>query len=136
MIPTMVEQGSGEGIPPAPAGGEDPASGATTDDVTVTGSIVSADTGQPIGGAWFIVLKPGVPVAEFLSGNQEAVYSFATSGASGQFQLKNPVARDQGYGVLVIARGYLNMNENNKVLATADSPAVVTLPPIQMAVQR
>ena len=125
----MVEMGLGDGIPEA-------SNEAGEDDVTVTGSIVSADTGQPIGGAWFIVLKPGVPVADFLNGNQEAVYSFATSGANGQFQLPNPVVRGQGYGVLVIARGFLNMSEENKVLASADGPAVVTLPPIQMAVQR
>jgi hypothetical protein len=77
-----------------------------------------------------------VPVSDFLGGNQEAVYSFATSSANGQFQLTNPIVRGQGYGVLVIARGFLNMSEDNKVLAAADAPAVVTLPPIQMAVQR
>jgi S1-C subfamily serine protease len=126
----LLEMGEGEGIP-------EPVEGTNTEgDVTITGSIVSADTGQPIGGAWFIVLKPGVPVQEFLDGNQEAVYSFVTSGANGEFQLKSPVVRDQAYGVLVIARGYLNMSEDNRVLATADSPAVVTLPPIEMGVQR
>ncbi len=125
----MVDMGLGDGIPEAP-------SATSADDVTVTGTIVSADTGQPIGGAWFIVLKPEVPVSDFLGGNQEAVYSFATSSANGQFQLTNPIVRGQGYGVLVIARGFLNMSEDNKVLAAADAPAVVTLPPIQMAVQR
>jgi S1-C subfamily serine protease len=141
----LVETGNGEGIPPPPTvGGQTPEEPAAPnapdapaeDEVTVTGSIISADTGQPIAGAWFMVLKPGVPVEDFLAGNQEAVFSFSTTNANGEFQLRNPVVRDQGYGVLVIARGFMNMNEDNKVLATADSPAVVTLPPIEMAAQR
>lgn len=140
----LLETGTGEGVPPPPsASGQTPEEPGTDTpdepgegDVTVRGSIISADTGEPIAGAWFIVLKPGVPVEEFLAGNQEAVFSFSTTNANGEFQLRSPVVRDQGYGVLVIARGFLNMNEDNKVLATADSPAVVTLAPIEMAAQR
>jgi V8-like Glu-specific endopeptidase len=106
------------------------------DAVTVTGSVVSADTGQPVAGAWFIVLQPGVPVADYLNGQQDVVYTFATSGADGGFQLKKPVTRGEAYGVAVIARGYDNMSEDGRVLAAPDAGAVVTLPPVQMAVQR
>lgn len=131
---TLLEIGTGEGIPPL-AGTDAPPTDAPAD-VTVTGSVVSADSGQPVPGAWFIVLDPGVPVADYLAGRQDAVYSFATSGADGAFQLKKPVARGQAYGVVVIARGYRNTSEDNRVLAAADAPAVVTLPPIHLAVQR
>jgi hypothetical protein len=135
---TAIGHGDGlpEGIAPvteAPAP-ESPA--AATDGVTVTGSIVSADTGQPVPGAWFIVIEPGVPVSNYLNGQQDAVYTFATSSADGTFQLKKPIARGEAYGVAVIARGFGNMSEDGRVLAPADAAAVVTLPPVQMALQR
>jgi hypothetical protein len=71
-----------------------------------------------------------------MNGRQEVVYTFATSGADGGFQLKKPVARGQAYGVVVIARDFLNMSQDGQVLAAADAPPVVTLDPIRMAVQR
>jgi hypothetical protein len=82
------------------------------------------------------VLEPGVPVADYENGQQDAVYTFATSGADGRFQLKKPVVRGEAYSVVVIARGYDNTSEDGRVLAAPDAPAVVTLPPVQMAVQR
>ncbi len=134
----LPDIGLGEGMPEMGAPGTDtPGSGEpATDAVTVTGAVVSADTGQPVVGAWFIVLEPGVPVADYENGQQDAVYTFATSGADGRFQLKKPVVRGEAYGVVVIARGYDNTSEDGRVLAAPDAPAVVTLPPVQMAVQR
>jgi hypothetical protein len=134
----LPDIGLGEGMPEMGAPGTDtPGSGEpATDAVTVTGAVVSADTGQPVAGAWFIVLEPGVPVADYENGQQDAVYTFATSGADGRFQLKKPVVRGEAYGVVVIARGYDNTSEDGRVLAAPDAPAVVTLPPVQMAVQR
>jgi hypothetical protein len=136
----LTEIGNGDGLPegtsPAtePTAPEDPA--ATTDGVTITGSIVSADTGQPVPGAWFIVIEPGVPVSDYLNGQQDAVYTFATSNADGTFQLKKPIVRGEAYGVAVIARGFSSMSEDGRVLAPADAPAVVSLEPVQMALQR
>jgi hypothetical protein len=137
----LPDIGLGEGMPEMSAPGADtPGSGgpatAVANAVTVTGAVVSADTGQPVAGAWFIVLEPGVPVADYENGRQDAVYTFATSGADGRFQLKKPIVRGEAYGVVVIARGYDNTSEDGRVLAAPDAPAVVALPPVQMAVQR
>lgn len=134
---TAVGQGDGlpDGVSPI-RGDPAPAEAATGDAVTVTGSVVSADTGQPVPGAWFIVIEPGIPVTNYLNGQQDAVYTFATSAADGTFQLKKPIVRGEAYGVAVIARGFGNMSEDGRVLAPVDAPAVVTLPPVQMAVQR
>ena len=126
----LLAAGQGEGVP-------EPPGAATTDaEAVITGSVVAADTGQAVGGAWVIVLKPGVPVADFLDGNQEAVLSFATSRADGSFQLPEPVVRGERYGLLVIARGFVTSGQDNVVLAAADAPAVVTLAPIQLTIQR
>jgi hypothetical protein len=136
----LTNIGLGEGLPEGltaatePTVQDDPVS--PSDGVTVTGSIVSADTGQPVPGAWFIVIEPGIPVGNYLNGQQDAVYTFATSSADGTFQLKKPIVRGESYGVAVIARGFSNMSEDGRVLAAADAPAVVTLPPVQMAIQR
>lgn len=129
---TLQRIGTGDGIPPL---GEDAPVDAPAD-VALAGSVVSADSGQPVPGAWFIVLKPGTPVADYLDGKQDAVHSFATTGADGRFQLREPIARGQAYGVVVVARGYRNASEDNRVLAPDDAPAVVTLPPVELAVQR
>lgn len=129
---TLRRIGTGEGIPPL---GEDAPAGAPAD-VTLSGSVVSADSGKPVAGAWFIVLKSGVPVADYLDGRQDAVHSFATTGADGTFQLREPVARGEAYGVVVVARGYRNASEDNRVLAPAEAPTVVTLQPVELAAQR
>jgi hypothetical protein len=136
----LTDIGQGEGMPDGISPvtevppSEEPVT--TSDAVTVTGSIVSADTGQPVPGAWFIVIEPGIPVSNYLNGQQDAVYTFATSSADGTFQLKKPIIRGEAYGVAVIARGFGNMSEDGRVLAPAGAPAVVTLLPVQMAVQR
>jgi hypothetical protein len=128
----LSDVGLGDGMPDLTV----PDTAAAVDGVTLTGTVVSADTGQPVGGAWFIVLEPGIPVADYENGRQDAVYTFATSGADGSFQLKKPVTRGEAYGIMVIARGYVNTREDGRVLAPADAPAVMTLPPVQMVVQR
>ncbi len=129
---TLQRIGDGEGIPLL---GDAPAADAPAN-VSLAGSVVSADSGEPVPGAWFIVLKPGTAVADYLNGQQDVVHSFATTGADGTFQLREPIAREQAYGVVVVARGYRNASEDNRVLAPDDAPAVVTLPPVELAVQR
>ncbi len=129
---TLQRIGTGDGIPPL---GEAAEAGAAAE-VALRGSVVSADSGEPVSGAWFIVLKPGVPVTDYLDGRQDAVHAFATTGADGAFQIREPIARGQAYGVVVVARGYRNTSEDNRVLAPDDAPAVLTLPPIELAVQR
>jgi hypothetical protein len=113
--------------PPAPTG----------QSATVTGSLVSADTGQPIAGGFFLVLQPGVRVTDYkAAGSARDVFSWAVSEDDGTFQLPDPVQRDQGYGVLVFADGYEDLAKDDKILATADDPATVSLPAIPMPVRR
>jgi S1-C subfamily serine protease len=134
----LQDVGLGDGLP-APEQPDTPSSGpnaATADEVILTGSIVSADSDQRIPGAWFIVLEPGVRTEDYLNGQQDVVYSFASSGSDGTFQLRKPVTRGQAYGVVVIARGFTTINDDDQVLAGADAPVVASLPPVRMATQR
>jgi hypothetical protein len=38
--------------------------------------------------------------------------------------------------VVVIARGFTTINDDDQVLAGADAPVVASLPPVRMATQR
>jgi hypothetical protein len=117
--------------PPINLGPPDPprAGGETA---IVTGVLVSADTGEPIADGFFIVLEPGVAVADYRAGRSDAVFAFATSDAAGAFQLPKPVRRGEGYGVIVTAPGFIDLAKDAKILAAADDPAIVALPPIRM----
>jgi hypothetical protein len=127
----LTRTGQGSPAPPDPVDPPAPprAGGETA---VVAGVLVSADTGGPIADGFFIVLEPGVRVADYRAGRSDAVFTFATSGADGTFQLPKPVQRGERYGVLITAPGFSDLAKDDKVLATADDPAVVNLAPIRM----
>ena len=78
----------------------------TPGSVTVTGRVINADTGKPIAGALFVVLKIGVDVsAWFSSPDQTQVASSATTGADGTYSTAPPIAPGV-YPYVVAAQGY------------------------------
>ncbi|HEY7035975.1 MAG TPA: serine protease [Thermomicrobiales bacterium] len=103
----------------------------------IIGTLVSADTGDPIPRAQVVVLQPGVSVKDWRRGNvgNEAIYSFTVTDARGNFQLPDPVQRNVGYGIWLQAKGYEELFKDDKILATDDDPAIVDLGTIQMPVQ-
>lgn len=111
-----------------------PAAEATTEAaaVVVAGSLRSADSDDPIAGGLVVVLAPGVGVADYKAGRRGAVYDVALSGQDGSFLLERPVARGEAYGLLALADGYHEVALDGQVLATADAPAVVALPPLRL----
>jgi hypothetical protein len=104
------------------------------DRVTVTGTMVSADTGAPIQGGHIIILNPGVSPTGYAEdpSNPDAVFADGESGVNGRFQAAPPVVRGQSYGVIVIARGYLGKVAENRQFAGPDDPDVVDLGEIRM----
>jgi hypothetical protein len=104
------------------------------DRVTVTGTMVSADTGAPIEGGHIIILNPGVSPTGYAEdpSNPDAVYADGESDVNGRFQAAPPVVRGQSYGVIVIARGYLGKVAENRQFAGPDDPDVVDLGEIRM----
>ena len=110
--------------------GDDSAS----DAVTVTGTLVSADTGDPIEGGHIIILNPGISPTGYAEdpSNPDAVFADGESDVNGRFQAAPPVIREQSYGVIVIARGYLGKVAESRQFAGPDDPDVVDLGEIRM----
>jgi hypothetical protein len=104
------------------------------DAVTVTGTLVSADTGEPIEGRHIFILNPGVSPTGYAENpsNPDAVYADGESDVNGRFQAAPAVIREQSYGVIVVARGYLGKVAENRQFAGPGDPAVVDLGEIRM----
>jgi hypothetical protein len=104
------------------------------DGVTVTGTLVSADTGAPIPGGRVIILNPGISPTGYADDPSipDAVFADAESDLNGRFQAAPPVRRQQSYGVIVIARGYLGKVAENKQFAGPEDPDVVDLGEIRL----
>jgi hypothetical protein len=104
------------------------------DGVVITGRVVSADTGDPIEGAFVLVFQPGVNVKEALDRQDPAdVYAYGQSDSRGEFILNIPVVRNQGYGVVVYAPGYSTIGGDDVVLATDADPATKNIGDLELA---
>jgi S1-C subfamily serine protease len=94
------------------------------DGVVITGRIVSADTGDPVPGAYVLVFHPGVTVEQAIDEQDPAnTYAWDQTDNRGDYILNNPIVRNQGYGVLVYADGYAPISGDDIVLATDADPA-------------
>ena len=102
--------------------------------VIVTGTLVSADTGDPIAGGHIIILHPGISPTGYAEdpSNPESVFADGESDPNGRFQAAPPVLRNQSYGVIVIAPGYLGKVAEDKQFAGPDDPDVIDLGQIRM----
>ena len=100
----------------------------------MTGTLVSADTGDPIAGGHIIILNPGISPTGYAGNpsNPDAVFADGESDLNGRFQVSPPVLRGQSYGVIVVARGFLGKVAENKQFAGPDDPDVVDLGEIRM----
>jgi len=98
------------------------------DGVTVSGTIVSADTGRGIEGALFVVLQPDVTVEEFLEDLlEEQTFAYAETDRDGRFVLRRPIPRGERFGVLVGAEGYTAQWENGWLYFDEGDPDQVDL---------
>ncbi|MGC8959005.1 MAG: trypsin-like peptidase domain-containing protein [Chloroflexia bacterium] len=80
--------------------------------VEIYGRITDADTGRGIPGAVFVVLQPGITVAEF-QGTMEEVYSYGEADRQGNYQLSEPLVRGESYSLIIWAQGYNPIAEDD-----------------------
>lgn len=80
--------------------------------VEVYGRISDADTGKGIQGAIFLVLKPGLSIAEFTWSDDE-VYTYAETDRYGEYRLALPLLRGETYSMIVAASGYSAIMEDD-----------------------
>lgn len=99
-----ITAGDGSGTSPEITVGG--AAAAATDQVSVRGRVVSADTGRPLAEAYFAVLAPGITWADVDFDNPEHILDIARTNSEGAYQTSVAFPTDQLYSVGVVAEGY------------------------------
>lgn len=102
--------------------------------VTVSGSIIEVNTGDPIVGAFFIVLQPGHTFQQWYEDGLPAstVYTVGETGADGTFTLLDPLEAGEEYTYVVVADGYDFVWGNTFEIVPAGTEDDLELAPIQV----
>jgi S1-C subfamily serine protease len=111
----------GAGTPPGTDGPDKPEDG-----VQLQGIITDLDSGRPIAGAIFLVLKPGITLNTFQWTDAE-VYASAEADRQGFYELNWPLERGQCYTMIVGADGYWPSGDDD-VCIPQDADSVLELP--------
>jgi S1-C subfamily serine protease len=101
----------------------------TDEGVWIQGRIVDAATGRGIKGALFAALVPGTTVADFdANPSEDLFYAVGQADAQGYFQLDWALERGETYSLIVGARGYKRIAEDNLLVEEdSESPLEVTI---------
>jgi len=110
----------GLGAQPTPQPTPKPANGVQTQ-----GTISDLDTGRPIQGALFLVLKPGITVNSF-QWTEGELYTMAETDRQGFFKLPVLLERGQCYSMVMTAENYWAYGEDD-ICIDQDTQAVVEL---------
>jgi hypothetical protein len=94
-----------------------------TDGVGVQGTITDMDTGRPIPGALFLVLKPGITVAAF-QWTEDELYTAAEADRRGWYELPELLERGQCYSMMILAEGYWSYNEDDVCVSDTSASLV------------
>jgi len=90
--------------------------------VTLQGVVTDKRTKKPIKGATVVLLNPGITVEEFVdTQKEEDVYAIAQTNSKGQFIVEQPLEREVGYGIIILAKGYKPLAQDDFTIA-ADDP--------------
>jgi S1-C subfamily serine protease len=104
--------------------------------VTITGTIVDHATQRPIRDAIIVFLNPGQTVDDFdadeSDGKADTVFAYGVTDAKGVYTLNNPLPRGEVYTVIVGAKGYDRIAEDDALEITQDDPDVVDLDPLEL----
>ena len=89
----------------------------------------SADTGRGIAGALFVVLQPGVTIAEWSKDySQDKIYAIGTADGSGNYQLDKSLPRGQSYSMAILAKNYRPVTDDGiEVTADMESPREINI---------
>jgi len=101
----------------------------TDEGVWIQGSIVDAATGRGIKGAAFVALVPGTTVADFdASPSEDLLYAIGQADARGYFQLDRALVRGERYSIIIGAKGYKRIVEDNLLVEEdSESPLEVNI---------
>lgn len=101
--------------------GDDPGSS-----VTVEGVITDKKSRKPIKGAVVIILQPGVNVETWIENDQpdEDVFTGGKSDSKGKFTLENALERETAYSIIVVAKGYKPLANDEFVIGSDEEDPV------------
>jgi hypothetical protein len=106
------------------------------DGVTIVGTIIDHATKRPINSAVIAVLFAGQTVDDFdadrTENKEDSVLAFGVTGTDGSFVLNRPLERGEIYSVIVGAKGYQRIAEDDALEILDDDPEVLELDPIEM----
>ena len=86
----------------------------TDEGVWIQGRIVDAATGRGVKGALFAALTPGITVADFdANPSEDLFYAVGQADAQGYFQLDWALERGERYSIIIGARGYKRIAEED-----------------------
>lgn len=98
----------GAGVAGGNNNSDDSSSSTSTDPVSVRGTVVDADSGQPIEGAVVIILNPGTDLdAWFDDPVDSAIYTLAETNEKGVFKLPDTLERGVEYPGVAWIDGYI-----------------------------
>jgi serine protease Do len=96
--------------------------------VTLTGQVVDADTGRGIAGIYIAVLKPGNdPDAWVNNPVNDQVLSFTQTDQKGNYQMPDPLARGQKYGLIVGNKNIGYPSTTGTITIKSDAPDTIDL---------
>ncbi|MCU0508675.1 MAG: serine protease [Anaerolineae bacterium] len=106
------------------------------DGVKIVGAIIDQATKRPINNAVIAVLFPGLTSDDFdadqTENKEESVYAYGVTGGDGVFVLNRTLERGEVYSVIVGAKGYQRIAEDDALEIFEDDPDVLELDPIEM----
>ena len=106
-------------------GGNDP-----SETVTVEGVVTDKKSRKPIKGAIIIILLPGITVQDWVDNDQsdEDVYTAGKTDSKGQFTLESPLEREVTYSIIVVAKKYKPLANDEFVIgADEEEPVQLTI---------
>jgi hypothetical protein len=103
-------------------------------DSEISGQLVDAQSGKPIGEALVLVLKPQASLQKFLATqDQSLVYSTAQTGADGRFKFPQQLPKGQAYSLVAVARGYAPLAVEGALRVSAKAPEHADIGKIEMS---
>lgn len=140
-LAAAVSCGGGEGRPEAGAAAaadsappdSAPVARTVADGVTVAGRVFATASDEPVGGAYVVVLRPGVPFERWeASAGEETgslIQAAVRSDSTGAWHVPG-LPRGETFTVMIAARGYRTAAFDLGLTVEADAPAVKTIDPV------
>ena len=104
--------------------------------VAITGTVIDYATRRPIQSAIIVFLYPGLTVDDFDADESEekidTVFSYGITDKKGMYTLNQPLERSEIYSVIVGAKGYVRIAEDDALEITEDDPDVIELDPLEL----